>query len=214
MSVFSRNIEIEEAAAEVLNYTEDEVKRKTISRLTQELKDVGFFDSSSSESASNSNATDNNDEELFEEEETKEKPKAKPKSSPPREERREKESSSKKTVSFSTSNGKVVNMARLRDLKRKLQAKINMTRMLEEDEDFTVDDMVEWNESVSRLEDEIADMGIDYEKQMAMWKRKQEKIEEIDSLGLLDETLKSLWKQKQDDEYSFLKQFLSKNKKK
>lgn len=219
-SPFVRDSVIEQAAVNILGYTVDEVKRKTLSQLSRELEKAGH---GLNDTGPNSNATDDelkdrNDHRKEEEsdddaverlEKLKERFFA-------REERR-----SKKTVSFQPiqcpaplsrkesppkkKQDKNVDTKNLIQQRELLDAKLRFTKQLEQDDDFTRDDLADWNESIERLEKELRESDQIIERKLETWKRKQEKIEEMDSMGLLDEELKRTWQRKQNEEWKTLK---------
>jgi hypothetical protein len=93
----------------------------------------------------------------------------------------------------------------LMELHHVLRAKVKFTAQLERDPDFSQSDLIEWDKSVERsrrrLNDALAKSelsangGADVKK---LWKRREEKIAEMQDLGLLDGELLKAWQAKQN----------------
>jgi len=111
----------------------------------------------------------------------------------------------KKTVTFrrstSSSRDAVDYLDEASRIHRCLRAKIRFTSQLEQDPDFSKDDLREWDESIrrtrKRLEKCIQRGGATGD--LNEWiKRREAKVAEMDRMGLVDKELLEKWQAKHD----------------
>lgn len=81
------------------------------------------------------------------------------------------------------------------DLSAALAAKRAHLLVLEQNMDFDQDDLDDWQDSIERLERQIATKSQSHLAQR--WQRRQMKLRELDEAGMLDATLAEKWKRKQ-----------------
>jgi hypothetical protein len=99
---------------------------------------------------------------------------------------------------------------KLAEMTKLLAAKMNFTQQIENDDDFTREDLYDWEQSISRLEREIIQYKKSVESKKEAWKRKQAKIEEMDEMRLLDDQLRAKWITKQKEQWEQLKKLTGK----
>jgi len=219
-----RDPEVETEAARILGYTPDQVKRKTIAELKKELKEArpetSRHDSGTSSKTKLRNVT------FAPTQESQEAPRSRG-----TEGRKKKEIVGQISLSPTTRRSRSWSsedrgdrredhkkddrkyddgdLSDIVDLHHVLRAKVKFTVQLEKDDDFSLADLAEWDKSVERSRERLnraleradltANGGADLKK---LWKRREEKIAEMQDMGLLDAELIRVWKAKQ----SLLKQ--------
>lgn len=182
-SQFTRDSTLELAAMEQLGYTVDQIKRKTIAQLQRELQKhakeqqhtpspLRNVDSGSS-SSSTSNSTSNS-------------------------------SAGKKRVTFELEqldSGAVDEdpVVVIRRLEATIHLKEAFTATLEQDSDFTDDDLVDWHASIEQLQNQLGHYRTAHaERLQKLWERKQSKLKAMEQQGLLEpKSLAQKWAQKQ-----------------
>lgn len=85
--------------------------------------------------------------------------------------------------------------ALLQGVERVLRAKQAYTTTLEEDDDFTDADLHDWHQSIETLKRHAEQLRGSHLR--ALWERRQEKIKEMESHGLLEASLAQKWAEKQ-----------------
>ena len=178
MQEFTRNPAIESAAVTVLHYTPDPVKRKTIASLQKELNETISLSPSMNSTPS----------------------------SLPNVNSRSLTSTRRKHVSFSPSNDDKEDVEELKDM---LARQEKIQQIINNDPDFDQEDRRDWEQNITLTTKKIERLvrkkqeAVEREKQeksaLTKWRRKQDKLKELEDTGLIDPSIARKWADKQEE---------------